>query len=61
MQQERSDGSERSCVPMSGQIYRPVVVAMTVMRMMQSTVHKVINVITVRYGFVAAVRAVNVT
>jgi hypothetical protein len=29
---------------------------MAIMRVMQSTVHKVIDVITVRYGFVSAAR-----
>jgi hypothetical protein len=41
--------------------YRPVIVAMTAMRMMQPSVHKVINVIAMRYGFVSANRAVSMT
>jgi hypothetical protein len=48
-------------VPTSGQVYWPVIVAVTAMRMMQPSVHKVINVATVRYGFVSAIRTVDMT
>jgi hypothetical protein len=39
---------------MSGQLHGPVVVAMIAMRMMEPSVHKVIDMITVRDGFVSA-------
>jgi hypothetical protein len=45
----------------SRQIYGPVVVAMTAMWMMETAVHNVVSVITVRYGFVSAVRAMDMT
>jgi hypothetical protein len=40
----------------SAQRYRPVVIAMAIMWVMQPSVHKVIDVITVRYAFVSAAR-----
>jgi len=57
-QHERNfpNGSESSAEPMSGQRHRPVVVAMIAMRVMEPSVHKVIDMITVRDGFVSAVR-----
>jgi hypothetical protein len=48
--------SESSVMPMSDQLHRPVVVAMIAMRVMEPSVHQVINMITVRDGFVSAVR-----
>ena len=47
--------------PTSGQVYRPVIVAVIAMRMMQASFHNVISVVPVRYGFVPAIRAVNMT
>jgi hypothetical protein len=44
----------------SGQLHRPVVVAMIAMRMMQMPVHEVIDVIAMRNGFVPAARAMRV-
>jgi hypothetical protein len=44
----------------SGQLQRPVVVAMISMRMMESSIHKVIDVVTVGDSFVSAVRTVYV-
>jgi hypothetical protein len=41
---------------MSGQLHGPVVVAMIAMRVMKPSVHQVIDMITVRDGFVFAVR-----
>jgi hypothetical protein len=49
------------CALTSGQIYGPVVVAMIAMWMMEPAVHNVVSVVTVRYGFVSAVRAVNMS
>jgi hypothetical protein len=49
-------GSESSVMPMSDQLHRPVVVAMIAMRVMEPSVHQVINMTTVRDGFVSAVR-----
>jgi len=46
---------------MSGQLYGPVVIAMIAVGMMQASVHEVIDVVAVRYGFVSAGRAMNVT
>lgn len=40
----------------SAQRYRPMIVAMTVVRVMQPSVHEIIDVIAVRYGFVSAAR-----
>jgi hypothetical protein len=37
-----------------------MVVAMIAVRMMQSSVHEVIDVVAVRYGFVTATRAVGI-
>lgn len=39
---------------------RPVVVAMVAMRMMKSPIHQIINMIAMRNGGVAAIRAMNV-
>jgi hypothetical protein len=50
------NGSENSAKPMSGQLHRSVVVAMIAMRVMEPSVHQVIGMITVRDGFVSAVR-----
>jgi hypothetical protein len=50
------NGSEKSMLPVSDQLHRPVVVAMIAMRVMQPSVHKVIDVVTMRDGFVSAVR-----
>jgi hypothetical protein len=47
---------ESSVMPMSDQLHRPVVVAMIAMRVMEPSVHQVINMTTVRDGFVSAVR-----
>ena len=47
--------------PTSGQVYSPVIVAVIAMRMMQASFHNVISVVPVRYGFVPAIRAVNMT
>ena len=52
------NGSENSAEPMSGQLHRPVVVAMIAMRVMEPSVHQVIDMITVRDRFVSAVRTV---
>jgi hypothetical protein len=41
---------------MSAQPYRPVVIAMAIMWVMQPSVHEVIDVITVRHLFVSAAR-----
>jgi hypothetical protein len=41
---------------MSAERYRPVVIAMAIMWVMQPSVHKVIDVITVRHLFVSAAR-----
>src|SRR6266404_6496081 len=41
---------------MSAQRYRPVVIAMAIMWVMQPAVHKVVDVITVRHLFVSAAR-----
>jgi len=41
---------------MSGQLHGPVIVAMIAMRMMELSVHQVIDMITVRDGFVSAFR-----
>jgi hypothetical protein len=41
---------------MSGQLHRSVVVAMIAMRVMEPSVHQKIGMITVRDGFVSAVR-----
>ena len=46
--------------PDSGQLQRTVVVAVITVRMMQMTVDQVVDVITVRYRGVSAVRAVHV-
>jgi hypothetical protein len=43
-------------MPMSDQLHRPVVVAMIAMRVMKPSFHQVIDMITVRDGFVFAVR-----
>jgi hypothetical protein len=40
---------------------RPVVVAVIAVRMMQAPVHEVVDMVAVRHGFVAAVRAVFMT
>ena len=42
---------------MSAQRYRPVVIAMAIMWVMQPAVHKVVDVITVRHLFVSAAGA----
>jgi hypothetical protein len=57
-QHERNfpNGSENSAKPMSGQLHRSVVVAMIAMLAMEPSVHQVIGMITVRDGFVSAVR-----
>jgi len=44
----------------SGQRHRPVIIAMTAMRMMEAPVHEVVNVVTVRDDLVSARRAVRV-
>jgi hypothetical protein len=44
----------------SGQLQRSVVVAMIAMGVMESSVHNVIDVVTVGDGFVSAVRTVSV-
>jgi hypothetical protein len=41
---------------MSAERYRPVIIAMAIMWVMQPSVHKVIDVITVRHLFVSTVR-----
>jgi hypothetical protein len=41
----------------SGQLYRPVVVAMIAVRMMQPSTHQIIDVIPMRHGFVPAGQA----
>ena len=46
---------------MSDQLHRPVVVAMITMRVMEPSVHQVIDVISVRNGFVSAVRTMLMT
>ena len=58
VQHERNfpNGSESSVEPMSGQLHGPMVVAMIAMRVMKPSVHQVIDMITVRDGFVSAVR-----
>jgi hypothetical protein len=44
----------------SGQLYRPMVVAMIAVRMVQAPVHEVIDVVAMRNGFVSASRAMRV-
>jgi hypothetical protein len=44
----------------SGQLYRPMVVAMITMRMVQPSIHEVIDVVPMGHGFVPAGRAVRV-
>jgi hypothetical protein len=44
----------------SAQFYRPVVIAMAIMWVMQPSVHEVIDVITVRHLFVSAARTMRV-
>ena len=41
----------------SGHLYRPMIVAMSTMGMVQPSIHEVIDVVAVRYGFVSARRA----
>ena len=41
----------------SGQLYRPVVITMIAMRMVQASVHEVVDVVTMGDGFVPAGRA----
>jgi len=43
-------------MPMSDQLHRPVLVAMIAMRMMELSFHQIIDMITVRDGFVSADR-----
>jgi hypothetical protein len=43
-----------------GQLNRPVVVAMIAMWVMQASVYKIVDMVTVRYGLVSAVRAMRV-
>jgi hypothetical protein len=50
------NGSETSAVSISDQLHRPVVVAMIAMCVMEPSVDEVIEMITVRDGFVSAVR-----
>ena len=45
----------------SGQLHRPVVVAVIAVRMMEVSVHEIVNVVAVRYGFVPAPRSVDVS
>jgi hypothetical protein len=52
-------GAESSVEPMSGQLHGAVVVAMIAMRVMEPSVHQVIDMITVRDGFVSAGRTMN--
>ena len=52
------NGSESSVVSISDQLHRPVVVAMIAMCVMEPSVDEVIEMITVRDGFVSAVRTV---
>jgi len=40
-----------------GRLHRPMVVAMIPVRMMQLSLHEVVDVVAVRYGFVTATRA----
>ena len=44
----------------SRQFYRPVIIAMAIMWVMQSTAHEVIDVITVGHAFVSAARPMRV-
>jgi hypothetical protein len=44
----------------SAQFYRPVVIAMAIMWVMQPAVHKVVDVITVRHLFMSAARTMRV-
>jgi hypothetical protein len=46
--------------PLSGQLHRPVIVAMIAVRMMQAPVHEVIDVVAMWNGFVPATRAMRV-
>jgi len=50
------NGLESSMMPMSDQLHRPVLVAMIAMRMMELSFHQIIDMITVRDGFVSTVR-----
>jgi hypothetical protein len=52
------NGSESSVVSISDQLHGPVVVAMIAMCVMEPSVDEVIEMITVRDGFVSAVRTV---
>ena len=45
---------------MSRQFHRPVIIAMAIMRVMQPSVHEVIDVITVRHAFVSAAQPMRV-
>ena len=47
--------------PRSGQLDRPVIVAMVAVRMMQPPVHKIIDMIPMRHGFMPATRAMPVS
>ena len=51
---------ERTRSRRSGQPHRPVVVAMIAMRMMQTTVHEVIDMVAMRNGFVSAIGVMRV-
>jgi hypothetical protein len=44
----------------SSQLHGPVIIAMIAMRMVQPTVHEIVDVVAVRHLFVSAVRAVGV-
>jgi hypothetical protein len=45
----------------SGQFYRPMIIAMAIMWVMQPSVHEVIDVVTVGHRFVSAVRPMRVS
>jgi hypothetical protein len=44
----------------SGELHRPVIVAMIAMRMVQSAVYEIVDMVTMRHCFMSAVRTVRV-